>query len=77
MEKKRLIEEAERLSRRLLEEADKIAAQEIRKAVQILKAQTVALSIELAERLVKERIEEGDQKRLSEKYLTELEGSPE
>lgn len=76
MEKKRLIEESERLSRRLLEEGERIAAQEVRKAVEILKTQTVALSIEMAERLVKERVDENDQRRLSEKYLAELERSP-
>lgn len=74
LEKERLIQEAERLSRRMREDGERIAAQEVRKAKEALKIQTVQLSMELAERLVRENVRETDQKRITERYLADLEG---
>lgn len=73
LEKKKIIEEGEKLSQRMKSDAEKIAAQEVRRAKEALKAQSVSLSIELAERLIRDEIDESDQKRLTEHYLRDLE----
>lgn len=73
LEKGKMIEEAENLARRIQRDSERIAAQEIQKAKETLKAQTIQLSVELAERILREKFQESDQKRLSEKYLRELE----
>lgn len=73
LEKKKMIEEAEQLSRRIRHESERIADQEVRKAREILKAQTVQMAIELADRVIRENIRDEDQQRLTEKYMTGLE----
>lgn len=72
-EKKRMMEETERLARRLREDTERIAAQEVKKAIQTLKVQAVELAVELADRLLRENVNRGDQKRMVERYLQELE----
>ena len=74
LEKGKMIEEAEKLARRIKSDSERIAAQEIQKAKETLKTQAVQLSLELAERIIREKFQESDQKRLSEKYLKQLEG---
>lgn len=73
LEKKRMVEEAGYLMRRLREDTERIAAQEVKKAIQSLKAQAVELSVELADRLLRENVHEKDQKKIVERYLQELE----
>lgn len=73
LEKKRMVEEAGHLMRRLREDTERIAAQEVKKAIQSLKAQAVELSVELADRLLRENVHEKDQKKIVERYLQELE----
>lgn len=74
LEKKRIAEEARRFVVRLQGDSERIAAQEVRKAQEILKGQAVQLSLELAERLIRENLKGSDQTRMVEKYLTGLEG---
>ena len=73
LEKKRIVEEGEKVSQRMKSDAEKMAAQEIRRAKEALRAQSVNLSIELAERLIREKIMESDQKKLTDHYLNNLE----
>ena len=73
LEKKKMIEEAEQLSRRIRHESERIADQEVQKARETLKGQTVQMAIELADRVIRENIQEADQKRIMEHYLTDLE----
>ncbi len=73
MEKRVMIQEAERLSQKIEQDAERIATQEVRKAKETLKAQAAQLSIEMAERLIRENFQDEDQRRLSEKYLKGLE----
>lgn len=72
MERNRIMKDAERLSQRMGEDGEKIASQEIRRARTTLRAQAVRLSVELAERLLRENFNETDQKRITEKYLSDL-----
>ena len=76
LERARLVQEGEGLSRRIREDGERIAAQEVRKAIEALKAQAVHLSVELAERLVRQSLTPSDQRRISERYLSDLEGEP-
>ena len=73
MEKKVMTQEAEKLSQKIKQDTERIAAQEVRKARETLKVQAVQLSVEMAERLIRENVRESDQRRLSENYLKELE----
>lgn len=73
LEKKQMIQEAENLSKRFKQDADLIADHEIRKARETLKTQAARLSIELAERLIREKIIDADQERLSKEYVAYLE----
>lgn len=73
LERKNMIEEAEGLSERIRTEGEKILRQEIQKGREMLKAQAVQLSMDLAERLVTENLVAEDQKRISEAYLEGLE----
>ncbi len=73
LEKKQMIQEAENLSKRFKQDADLIADHEIRKTRETLRAQTARLSIELAERLIREKITDADQERFSKEYVTYLE----
>ena len=73
-EKKKMIEEAEKPSRRIAGDREKIIAQEIQKARQGLRNQVIQLSIEMAEKSIVESFQEEDQKRLSDRYLSQLEG---
>lgn len=74
LEKSRMVAEAERYATKLKSDGEKIAAQEVRKAREILKEETVRLSVELAEKLIQDKIGSADQKRLAEGYLARLEG---
>lgn len=72
-EKRRLMEEAERLASNVRQDTERILAQEIRKARETLKAQAVELAVELAEKTVRDHFKDTDQKKLSEEYLAGVE----
>jgi F-type H+-transporting ATPase subunit b len=75
LERKKMVEEAEKLALRIKQDSERIAGQEVLKAREALKAQAVELAMELAERQIRENFQTTDQKRLSEKYLKQLEGA--
>jgi|SRR5579885_1392125 len=72
-EKKRMMEDGEKLALRIREDSARIMTQEIQKARETLKAQAVELSMELAEKMVRENFKDSDQKKLSDEYLTDVE----
>lgn len=73
MEKKRLMEEGKRRSERLKEDAVRIVEQEARKTRETLKEQVASLSLETAEKMIRDSLRDEDQKRLSDEYLSGLE----
>lgn len=75
LEKSRLISEAEQYAAQLRSDSKKIAEQEVRKARELLKGEAIRLSLELAERLIREKIGPEDQRGLAERYLSRLEGA--
>ncbi len=73
-ESTRVVANAERMSASMVEAAKVAAEQEVRKAKVELKNEAVALAIELAESLVREKINEDDRKRLVEEYFVKVGG---
>lgn len=73
-ESEKVVANAERLAESMVEAAKVTADQEVRKAKASLKAEAVELAVELAEALVREKINEGDHKRLIEEYLDKVGG---
>jgi len=73
MEKKQLIEEGIRRSERLKQDNVRIIEQESRRAHEALKAQTAALALETAEKMIRDNLQPSDQKKLSDDYITGLE----
>lgn len=73
LERQQMIREAEGLQKRFKSDSERIAEQEIRKAQEALKKQTARLSLELAERLIREKMNEEDQSRITQSYVSELE----
>ncbi len=73
-ESEKVVANADRLAEGMVEAAKLAADQEVRKAKAALKAEAVELAVELAEALVREKINEGDHKRLVEEYLDKVGG---
>lgn len=69
LERARLISEAEERARKMLEDSHKWAEREIRKACERLRAETVGLSIQLAERVIREKLVAKDQEGLTRRAL--------
>ena len=68
LEKKGMMEQAEKLVLRIREDSEKIMTQEVRKARETLKLEAVGLAIEFARKTIVDNLQEADQKRLSDKY---------
>lgn len=73
-ESAKVVANAERMSASMVEAAKVAAEQEVRKAKIELKNEAVTLAIELAESLVREKINEDDRKRLVEEYFVKVGG---
>lgn len=73
LEKKRLIEDTEKIATRIKQDAERIADQEVRRARETLKAQAIQLSVEMAERLIRDNFKDTDQQKLVGRYLEKLE----
>ena len=71
-ERKRIIERAGEEGERVGKQAQIIAEHEVKKAKAALKKEMVDLSVELAERLLKETIQPQDQERLVREYIGKL-----
>jgi len=73
-ESRKVIAGAERMAEAMVDSARLTADQEVRKAKVALKSEAVSLAVELAEALVRERIDDDDRKRLVEDYLGKVGG---
>ena len=70
--KAKIIEEAQATSEKLQEQAKKNIAHEFAKAKQQLKAEMAGQAVAMAEQLIKEHINEEDQERIVDEYLTKV-----
>lgn len=70
----KVVANAERMAATMVEAAKVAAEQEVRKAKIELKNEAVGLAIELAESLIREKINEDDRKRLVEEYFVKVGG---
>lgn len=73
-EKARLIAEGERLAAKILEQAKSNIEYEVKKAKDIIKAEAVESSLQLAEEKIKSRITKEDQEKLLKESMKLLEG---
>lgn len=71
-ERKKIIERAQEEGERVRKQAQIIAEHEVKKARVALKKEMVDLSLELAERLLKEKIGPQDQERLVHEYIGKM-----
>jgi F-type H+-transporting ATPase subunit b len=72
-EKEALIEEGERLAQKLIEQARSNIDYELKQAREAIKAEAVELAMELAEKKIKDKLGEEEQKKLFEDALQRLE----
>ncbi len=72
VERKRIVERAEEEGDRIRQHAQVVAEQEVKKARSILRKEMVDLSVELAEKLLKEATQPGDQGRLVKEYVERM-----
>jgi F-type H+-transporting ATPase subunit b len=73
-ERARLVEEGQRLSQALLEQTKTNIAFELKEASEAIKAEAVQLAMEIAEKKIKDRLDEGQQKKLLDEAMSKLEG---
>ena len=74
IESEKVVANAERMASAMVEAAQVTAEQEVRKARVTLKNEAVTLAVELAESLIREKINEDDRKRIVEEYLVKVGG---
>ncbi len=72
-EKEALIKEGERLAQKLIEQARSNIDYELKQAKEAIKAEAVELAMELAEKKIKDKLGEEEQKKLFEDALQRLE----
>ncbi len=73
----RIVANAEAMSERVRSDVQRLLDDELSRARHQLRSEAVELAFELAERLLRERIEESDQRRLAEDYLKHVTQSTE
>jgi F-type H+-transporting ATPase subunit b len=73
-ERDRLIEEGQRLSQVLLEQTKTNIEFELKEAREAIKAEAVQLAMEIAEKKIKDKLDEGQQKKLLDEAMGRLEG---
>jgi F-type H+-transporting ATPase subunit b len=73
-ESQKIVSNADRMAASMVESAKVAADQEVRKAKIALKNEAVGLAVELAESLIREKINEDDRKRIVEEYLVKVGG---
>lgn len=71
-EKERIIAEAQAQAARIHEQARRAAEQEVQGAIAELRRETARLSVRLAEKRIRESLDDADQKRLVSEYLTKV-----
>ena len=70
----KIMANAERMSSAMVESAKITAEQEVRKARETLKKESVDLAVQMAETMIREKISEQDRKRIVEDYLVKVGG---
>lgn len=73
-ERDRLVEEGQRLSQALLEQTKTNIEFELKEAREAIKAEAVQLAMEIAEKKIKDKLDEGQQKKLLDEAMGRLEG---
>jgi len=73
-ESQKVVANGERMAAAMVEAAQITAEQEVRKAKETLKNEAVTLAIQLAEALIREKINEDDRKRIVDEYLVKVGG---
>jgi F-type H+-transporting ATPase subunit b len=71
-EKQKIIEDAERTAKKMKEDAHARIEQEMKKATDQLKAQSVALSVKMAEEILKKSITNDDHKTMVKEYIDKV-----
>jgi F-type H+-transporting ATPase subunit b len=74
VESGKLVANAERMAASMVEAAKVAAEQEVRKAKIVLKNEAVTLAVEMAEALIREKINDADRKRIVDDYLVKVGG---
>lgn len=74
VESDKIISNADRMAATMLESAKMAAEQEVRKAKTELRNEAVQLAVQLAESLIREKINEDDRKKLVEDYFVKVGG---
>jgi len=69
LEREKILEQAARQAKRIQEDAKRAADQELSRAKAELRDESIRLAMGLAEGILKEKIQAGDQQRLVEEYL--------
>jgi len=72
VERKKIVERAFEESQRIKEQAQVITEQEVKKARETLKKEMADMSIELAEKLLRESMQPRDQERLVKEYIGKI-----
>jgi F-type H+-transporting ATPase subunit b len=75
-EKERILVKAREEAQRIKNEAEFTAKQELRKAQAALREEAAALTVELAEKIIRQTITSEDQERILHDYLTRVELKP-
>jgi len=75
LESRNVVANGDRMAAAMIEAAQVTAEQEVRKAKAALKNEAVTLAVQLAESLIREKINEDDRKRIVEEYLVKVGGS--
>ena len=75
-EKERILAKAQEEAQRIKNDAEFTAKQEVRKARAALREEAAALTVELAEKLIRQTITGADQERILRDYLTRVELKP-
>ena len=73
-ESAKIMTNAEKMSVSMVEAAKLAAEQEVRKARAILKNEAVAMAVQMAESLIREKINDADRKKIVEDYLVKVGG---
>jgi F-type H+-transporting ATPase subunit b len=73
LEKRHIITHAQELAKKIQIDSTKIVQQEVKKAQEILKAETVNLAADLASKHIQTNITAADQTALSGEFVTEME----
>jgi F-type H+-transporting ATPase subunit b len=71
-ERARMREEARRMAERIREEAQRLASREMEEARQILRQEVAQMAVEVAVRLVRERLSQADHNRFVKEFIGEV-----